>query len=436
MSDQQTLAQWLAFITASNPYPDTVVLGLARVQAVISRMGWSPPTCPVVVIAGTNGKGSCVASLAAIYHSQGYRVGTFTSPWLFKYNEMVTIAGANPSDTDFMTAFAKIAQQKQELVLTPFEYHTLAAIELLQQQQLDVWLLEVGLGGRLDAVNCFAADVAVITSVALDHMAYLGNTREDIAAEKAGILRPKRPVVCGALPVPAAILNHATQLSSPLYLRDSDFSYQVHAHGWQWSSKKHSYLDLPLPCLAIANVATALMVIELLVTRLPVSNEAIVAGVATAKLPARCQVIEQESLPVHILDVAHNPAALAMLAQKLLRLKTSGCRVRLVFSMLADKDIVASMLVLAAVVDAWYVAPLTVTRGASQQILSAAVSAAQLSAVTFYQDLGAAYYAALHQATMNDIIVICGSFHTVAAVANVAPNLKTRLVAATLCTRR
>lgn len=405
------LTQWLKHIhNASSP---EIVLGLERLYEMVALLSWKPPPCPVITVAGTNGKGSCVATLEKIYLMQGYRVGCFTSPILFRHNEMVRLQGKEASDQLFCDAYARIEQVRGKIALTPFEYHTLAALDIFRQQDLDVWILEVGLGGRLDAVNIIDADLAVIASIGIDHVEWLGNTRELIAREKAGIFRPGKPVVCGDSDPPASLLQQAQALAAPVYLQGRDFTYEVGKDHWCWQSKNTCYQQLPFSQLEIRNLSTALMAIELLQPTLPVQSAAIYQGINQVFLAGR---IEKLDLPIlHILDVAHNPAAVSLLAQALQKMpRKKKCRA--VFSMLKDKDICQSIQNIQPEIDDWYSAPLAVHRGASVDKLQEAFQQAQVSNVRFYSSIEEAYQQALQASQIGDYLVVFGSFYTVAAI--------------------
>lgn len=404
-----TLSEWLLWI--KSVHSSEIDLGLDRVKAVASRLQVLTPSCPVIAIAGTNGKGSCVAGLEAIYLAAGYHVGAFTSPTLFKHNEQVRINGEIASDQAFCQAFEKIEAARGTSSLTPFEYCTLAALLIFQSHSLDVLLLEVGLGGRLDAVNIIDADVAVVTSIGIDHVDWLGSTREQIAYEKAGIFRAERPAVCGDEDAPASLQAQASQLGSPLFCQAKDFSYDQAALTWTWTSSDITYDNLPLNTLATQNMSTVLMVVTLLQSRLPVSRLAVDEGLSNIKLLGRIQVIEGKVTTIY--DVSHNPAAVALLAKRLKEMPCTG-KTYGVFSMLADKDITESIKAIRNVIDIWHVAPLSVDRAASKKTLMLAFQAANVDEVSFFSTIEAAFTFTEKVAETGDSIVVFGSFHTVA----------------------
>lgn len=404
-----SLAAWLRWIT--DIQPQEMVLGLDRVKAVAARLGFSAPACPVILVAGTNGKGSCVATLEKIYQEQGYKTGVFTSPILYRHNEMLRIEGKEAEDPFFLEAYDKIEQVRNELLLTPFEYHTLACIDILRQQPLDVWIMEVGLGGRLDAVNILDADLALVTTIDFDHMEWLGNTRELIAREKAGIFRQHRPAVCGDYYPPSTLLDYAEELAAPLYCQGKDFYFSLNEQSWNFQGKNSVYRNLPLSQLALQNLATSLMAIELLQTKLPVAPGSIYQGIKTVTLPGRIEILKG---PITVIfDVAHNPAAISFLAEQVQKLPCPGKK-RAVFSMLADKDLAGSLQAIKQQIDEWYVAPLKAKRAAPAACLRAVFQEEEITNVSFYPSIEKAQAAAWNTATENDFLLVFGSFHTVA----------------------
>ncbi|HSP00336.1 MAG TPA: bifunctional tetrahydrofolate synthase/dihydrofolate synthase, partial [Thioalkalivibrio sp.] len=305
-----TLEQWLAW--QETLHPKAIDLGLERVARVAGRLGLLEPSHAVITVAGTNGKGSTVALLDAIYRAAGYRVCTYTSPHLLRYNERIRIHGALASDEALCRAFDAVDTARGEESLSYFEFGTLAALWLFWEAAPDVAILEVGLGGRLDAVNIIDSDVAVITSIGIDHEAWLGSDREVIGAEKAGVFRAARPAVCGDPRPPASIQRRALDLGAKLYMAGRDFSWQAAAlgQGWQWQGPGAVVLaDLPLPALfgpiQLNNAASALTAVTLLQARLAVSREALARGLQQVRLPGRFQQLRDK--PLVILDVAHNP---------------------------------------------------------------------------------------------------------------------------------
>lgn len=403
-----------------------IELGLARVGAVRDQMGLKP-VCPLIVVGGTNGKGSVCAYLTQIYHEAGYRVGTLTSPHLLRFNERIAINGEAVADDLIVSAFEHIETARAETPLTYFEFNTLAAVDVFIRQQVDVMILEVGLGGRLDAVNIFDADVAVITSVDLDHEAFLGDTVEKVAFEKAGIMRAGKPVICAQIPVPHSLSSHAAEVGADLLLLGRDFdchkmemqqwSYRFHPQESSLYTGEHARHALPIPVLRgnfqLSNAACALTVLECLSERLPLDIGAIKRGLLRVRHPGRFQVLPGR--PVTVLDVGHNPHAARALRSSLIALPYAEKRMA-VFSMLADKDIDAVLEIIKDQFDCWLIAPLALPRGMTVQALQEKFIQHNITAVTAYPDVKKAYQAALSEAGENDRIVVFGSFHTVAEI--------------------
>lgn len=403
-----------------------IEMGLARVGAVRDRMGLKP-VCPLIVVGGTNGKGSVCAYLTQIYHEAGYRVGTLTSPHLLRFNERIAINGEAVADDLIVSAFEHIETARAEIPLTYFEFNTLAAVDVFIRQQVDVMILEVGLGGRLDAVNIFDADVAVITSVDLDHEAFLGDTVEKVAFEKAGIMRSGKPVICAQIPVPHSLSSHAAEVGADLLLLGRDFdchkmemqqwSYRFHPQESSLYTGEHARHALPIPVLRgnfqLSNAACALTVLECLSERLPLDIGAIKRGLLRVRHPGRFQVLPGR--PVTVLDVGHNPHAARALRSSLIALPYAEKRMA-VFSMLADKDIDAVLEIIKDQFDCWLIAPLALPRGMTEQALQQKFIQHNITAVTAYPDVKQAYQAALSEAGENDRIVVFGSFHTVAEI--------------------
>lgn len=403
-----------------------IEMGLARVGAVRDRMGLKP-VCPLIVVGGTNGKGSVCAYLTQIYHEAGYRVGTLTSPHLLRFNERIAINGEAVADDLIVSAFEHIETARAEIPLTYFEFNTLAAVDVFIRQQVDVMILEVGLGGRLDAVNIFDADVAVITSVDLDHEAFLGDTVEKVAFEKAGIMRSGKLVICAQIPVPHSLSSHAAEVGADLLLLGRDFdchkmemqqwSYRFHPQESSLYTGEHARHALPIPVLRgnfqLSNAACALTVLECLSERLPLDIGAIKRGLLRVRHPGRFQVLPGR--PVTVLDVGHNPHAARALRSSLIALPYAEKRMA-VFSMLADKDIDAVLEIIKDQFDCWRIAPLALPRGMTEQALQQKFIQHNITAVTAYPDVKQAYQAALSEAGENDRIVVFGSFHTVAEI--------------------
>jgi dihydrofolate synthase/folylpolyglutamate synthase len=413
------LSEWFSYIESL--HMDAIVLGLDRIAIVAEKLGVLHFPCPVITIAGTNGKGSCVAFLEAIFTHAGYAVGAYTSPHLLRFHERIRLLGKEISDTPLLHAFEQVeaARAEQDVRLTYFEFTTLAALYLFKQAAPDVLLLEVGLGGRLDAVNVIDPDVSVITTIALDHMDWLGDTREAIGYEKAGIFRPNTPAICGDLDPPAQIKERAQKLAAPLYCAGVDFSFESNRETWSWRYKEHAYTALPLPQLPVQNAATALMAVHCLQNRLPVSVDAVVQGLTYAALPGRFQRFVQGGGGETILDVAHNPAAAHYLATRLRSAPIAGLT-RAVVGILADKDIEETLRPLLPLVHTWYVASLDGPRGACAEKIAEYLQklgvAAYYHLPILFDSVTTAYKKAQADMKNEDRILVFGSFHTVAPI--------------------
>lgn len=410
-----TLPDWLAWQETLHPNP--IDLGLARVQAVAQRMQWAPSRFAVITVGGTNGKGSTVAMLAAILRAAGYQVGAYTSPHLLRYNERVCVNGIEVSDMQLCAAFAHIDAARGDISLTYFEFGTLAALDIFATSNLDVVILEVGLGGRLDAVNIVEPDVAMVTSVALDHTEWLGTDRDSIAREKAGIYRPGKPALFGEPAIPNSLQQHAQTIGAILYSYGTDFGARPALNAWTWWGLGKERHALVLPALRgphqLQNAAGALMALELLADRVPVSQAQIREGLMSVTLAGRFQVVP--GLITLIYDVAHNPHGAHALAQTL---RAHGCsgRTFAVCGMLRDKDIAATLRELCTLVDVWYVAPVGSHRSASADELVTLARAVDASKPVFAcPDIAIAHQKALSDARAGDRIVVFGSFYTVAA---------------------
>ena len=398
------LAAWLSYL--ENLHSKTIDLGLERVSQVAARLDVLRPAPFVFTVAGTNGKGTTCRTLESILLAAGYRVGVYSSPHLIRYTERVRVQGEELAELDHTRSFAEIEAVRGETSLTYFEYGTLSALWLFKQAKLDVVILEVGLGGRLDATNMVDADVAVVTSIALDHTDWLGPDRESIGREKAGVFRGGKPAVVGESDMPYTIGDVAAEKGALLLRRGVDWQYEVEQGQWRFRDGKGELTGLPLPQVPQPNAATALAALR--ASGLAVSEQAIREGIASAILPGRFQIVRHN--PRLILDVAHNPHAAAYLAGRLAAEPERG-RVLAVIGMLHDKDIAGTLACLEPVVDSWYCAPLEGPRGATAEQLMA-----HLPQGKAYQDVAQAWQAAMAEATAEDTVLVCGSFHTVAHV--------------------
>lgn len=415
----ESLSAWLEWLEQN--HPQEIDLGLERVACVAARMALLNPSAKVVTVAGTNGKGSCVTATAALLSSAGFSVGVYTSPHLIHYNERIVVDGASVIDEEICIAFAEIyaacqqvsAEHPQPISLTYFEYGTLAALEIFRRRNVTAIVLEVGLGGRLDAVNIIDADIAVITSIALDHTDWLGDNRESIGYEKAGIMRAGKPVVCADFSPPVAIIDHAMALAAPLYLISRDFGFiQLDGEHWNWWSGAHEFRDQLLPQLPLPSVAAALQVAQLLGLNLPALNA--FDCVAALRVPGRFQTIEWNGRQV-ILDVAHNPAATAYLVERLVQSATNNAAVHGIVAMMSDKDRAQSLDNLKGRIHHWYLADLSfIPRAATIGQLHQNLVDLDLME-DFSGSVVECLQAALANSNPGDRILIFGSFYTVAA---------------------
>ncbi len=418
MSSPRTLDGWLEFISAQ--HPATIALGLDRVREVSGRLvtpakaGAQLP--PVITVGGTNGKGSTCAFLEAILSEAGYRTGLYTSPHLLRYNERVRIGLEEVADEPLAAAFERVERARGDTQLTYFEFGTLAALDVFATAGVEVAILEVGLGGRLDAVNIVDADVAIVVSVDLDHQSYLGNDRDSIGFEKAGIFRSGRPAIFGDADPPAKLVAHAQAIGAELQLLGRDFRYEASERQWDFIGKRGAHRALPWPALRgrwqLKNASSALAALDEVADRLPVSLGEIKKGLATVRLPGRMQALPGR--PSVVLDVAHNPHAARALADGLGDMGYAA-NTFAVFAMLADKDIGGVIDAMRGRIDRWYVAAAAADRAAPVQKVQEALAARGLAQATrAFVSVRAALDAARSDAGPDDRIVVFGSFLTVA----------------------
>ena len=415
MHQELSLADWLARL--EQLHPSTIELGLDRVRKVKDALGLEPDF-PLIIVGGTNGKGSTCAYLEAILLAAGYKTGLYMSPHLLRYNERVRIGGQDSRDAGLVAAFEKVDAARGDTSLTYFEFGTLGAMIQFIDADVDVAILEVGLGGRLDAVNVFDADVAIVTSVDLDHMDYLGDTREKIGFEKAGIYRTGRPAVCADPSPPSSLLDHARNIGADIRCVNRDYFAQREADRWSYRGPSSAWSALPLPAMAGAyqlnNAAGALAALESVQARLPVNEAAIRQGLISAQVPGRFQRVF--TAPDVILDVAHNPEAARALAATLHANPVSG-RTLAVVGMLADKDADAVFSALAGEIDGWWICTPDSPRALEAAALAAILAPhAGEAPVSVRQDVITALDAARNAAREGDRIIVFGSFYTVAAV--------------------
>jgi dihydrofolate synthase / folylpolyglutamate synthase len=411
----RSLDQWLAY--QAQLHPRAIDMGLERLHTVLQRLQWQPPRVPVITVGGTNGKGSVTAVCSSVMRAAGYRVGTFTSPHLRDYRERIRIHEQCVSAEQLVAAFERIEGARGSISLTFFEFNTVAALLIFEAANLDAWVLEVGMGGRLDAVNVIDADVAVVVSIGLDHQEYLGETLEAIAGEKAGIFRAGRTAVLGAGASSLTLENAARAVGAKLKRPSIEYNYILEGEGWRYRGTRWELPLLPAPSLRghiqFANAACALAALEELDTRIVIDAEAIARGLSSARLTARYQVVKPaDGTARWILDVAHNPDAARVLVQNLYAAPHAG-KTLAVCGILADKDAAAITAALRDCVDAWWCASIDGARGRSGAELAQVVRNLVSVPVQQTDDVAAACAAAATAAGGEDRIVVFGSFHTV-----------------------
>lgn len=413
---RRTLEEWLEYLEQLHPV--AIDMGLDRCREVAARLELGRPARQVLTVTGTNGKGSTCAFIAQMLVAHGKRVGLYSSPHLSRYNERVRLSGSDATDEALCEAFEAVELARGSISLTYFEMGTLAAFWLFERENLDAVVLEVGLGGRLDAVNLIDADVAVVTNIGLDHAEWLGTTRESVAFEKAGIFRPGTPAVCGDSDPPETMLESAALSAVPLLVRGRDYDLTMNSACWHWAGKDAAgrpleLRDIPVLSLPAENAALALQALALLETSW--QPELLIEGLVRARLTGRLDRREidwrgqRRSL---LLDVGHNPHAAAYLGQYLTGLAKPGRRLA-VFGLLADKDLPGVLDQLTPVINSWAVAMLPTVRARSADEISSALIE-HGATVTIYSNISQALEAQCDLATENDEILVFGSFYCVA----------------------
>jgi dihydrofolate synthase / folylpolyglutamate synthase len=408
-----TLKGWLSW--QENSHPLTIDLGLERVAKVYQALNPDGVKPLTITVAGTNGKGSCIAYLEAIYRAQGYRVGAYTSPHILRYNERIKIDGSPVQDELICNAFERIERVRDNVSLSYFEFGTIAALDIFSHADLDIQLLEVGLGGRLDAVNIVDPDAAIISSIGIDHVAWLGETREAIAYEKAGIFRASVSAIVGDPSPPHALMQVAEDKQARFYAIDKDFGYIRQRDQWRWFSGSKQIDHLPEPALKgehqYRNASAVIMAITQLDDKLPVDERAIRQGLEKVKLPGRFQLLGG-AIPV-LLDVGHNPEAVMTLVEYLAQ-NFPARRIHAIFSMMKDKDIAEVLRIMEPVVYDWFFAPLSNARAATEQLMREIFSQQGMNNVSFgYTGFVDAFAAAKTQAVNGDLLLVFGSFFLV-----------------------
>nr|WP_319535174.1 bifunctional tetrahydrofolate synthase/dihydrofolate synthase [uncultured Vibrio sp.] len=400
-----SLEVWLDYL--ANIHSSAIDLGLDRVQAVANKANLTKPAPTVITVAGTNGKGSTCALMEAILLDAGYSVGVYSSPHLIRYNERVRINGIDVEDAKHCQAFDYVEKQRGDITLSLFEFGTLAALRIFQTEKVDVVLLEVGLGGRLDATNVVDHDVSVITSLAVDHVDWLGDDINVIGFEKAGIYRSGKPAICGQPLPPATVAAHADDIGAEFFQVGIQFDYQLTEKGWKWTSGAFDLEDLPVPSLPLPNAATALMALG--ASELQITDINLVNGLNNARLAGRMQVLQNK--PEIVLDVAHNPHSAQYLVEKV-KQQYAGKNIHVVVAMLHDKDIKATIEALTPIATQWYPGSLTGPRAATAEELCQYLPQGQVQ----FQTPVAAFESAKANAQQEDVILVVGSFHTVGEV--------------------
>jgi len=408
-----TLEQWLTW--QESLHFTAIELGLERCRRVANNMSLLKPAYNVISVAGTNGKGSSVTMLDLILRDAGYRVGRYLSPHLLKYNERISVNGVDVSDEELCESFDRIDRARGDISLTYFEFGTLAALDIFRQQDVDIALLEVGLGGRLDAVNILDADAALISSIDLDHQQWLGDNRESIGREKAGIFRNKSPAVCSDPKPPQSILDCANALGTPLYLSGVDFHFFTKGDRWELQSEEKTYSDLPRPMqysdFQLQNASGVIMLLEKIKNKYPVGDDNIKNGMGNFRLNGRMQMLPGKVQT--ILDVAHNRESATALINNLKTIPCMG-KTHLVVGMLKDKDHAAVLKELDQVADSWSVVSLKQERGCGAEELLISLQKLNITEnINAYADVASALKSLKQNTHPDDRIVITGSFLTV-----------------------
>ena len=424
----ETLNDWLA--RAEHLHPDKIELGLDRAKEMARRLGLRFD-CPVITVAGTNGKGSTCAMLESILTHAGYRTAVFTSPHLVRFEERLRLKGEAVDASKLIASFDVVEKARGDMALTYFEFTTLGILHCMTQEKPDVAILEVGLGGRLDAVNIIDADCAVITSIDLDHMEYLGPDRESIGFEKAGILRAGKPAIVSDPMPPQSVIDHANAIGADLWRFGHDFNVSGDKQQWGWSGRGRRYSGLAYPALRganqLLNAAGVLAALEALRPQLPITAQAVRTGLAMVELPGRFQIVPGE--PTLVLDVAHNAHAVAALAENLDAMGFSPTT-HGVFGVMADKDLAPILARIGPLIDRWYFTDLPTPRAAKAADLLAAWQAQNTRADasgSVHASPMDALRAAIEQAGATDRIVVFGSFFTVGGVLeNGTPRLQAK----------
>jgi len=420
----KTLSSWLEWLESLRVVRSSET-AFQQTKLIAKKLHLFPTHSKAITVTGTNGKGSCVALLEAIYHAAGYKIGAYTSPHLIQFNERIRINFQEVSDQKICEAFEKVDQARGEIELNYFQFATLAALLIFKEANLDLIILEVGIGGRLDAVNIVDPEVSVISTISLDHREVLGDTREEVAIEKAGIMRKGKPVICGDREPPNTLFAETKRIGAELYCLGKEFDFVEEGDSWQWrvgSIERHSdknrnlgclhdYDHLPIPTILLDNTSTVLMAVSVFQQEMPVSIEAIHQGLKQVKVLGRFQVEKKEGITL-VFDVAHNPQAAANLAKRLEALPIKGKRFAIV-GMMKDKDIEGTLKHFLHRLDAWFVTGLKTPRGADPKEITKLLKKMGEHQIQCYSSAQAAFHGAFQQAVQGDLIVVFGSFLTV-----------------------
>ncbi len=413
--NRQTLNDWLRFVESQHP-ESVIHLGLERMTTMLGRLAIRFD-CPVITVAGTNGKGSTCAMLESIYRAAGFKTAMHTSPHMLRFNERACLNGKEVEDAPLIEAFVEVDAARDGLPLTYFEFTALAILRVFQKAKPDVVILEIGLGGRLDAINALEPSASIVTTIGIDHEAFLGNTRDSIGWEKAHIYRKGKPAICADRNPPTKLMQYAQALGCDLQVYGRDFDIKDNSKGLTFEGR-HSAWTVPYPALAghnqFDNAAGVLAIVDALKAKLPVSEEAISRGLQTVRVRARFECVSHS--PLTYLDVGHNPHAARVLAQNVKSLPKEGKTIA-VFGMLADKDILDVIKIMKAVIDEWYIATLPPPRGATAELLKRTMLEAGVedSKINVLDDIPEALQKAQHEARATDTIIVFGSFVTVTA---------------------
>lgn len=415
LENRQTLTEWLRFVESQHP-ESVIHLGLERMKTMLDRLGIRFD-CPVIIVAGTNGKGSTCAMLESIYRAAGYKTAMHTSPHMLRFNERACVNGVEVEDAPLIASFAEVDAARKGLPLTYFEFTALAILRTFQKAAPDVVILEIGLGGRLDAINALEPAASIVTTIGIDHEAFLGNTRDSIGWEKAHVYRQGKPAVCADRNPPKKLLQYAQALGCDLQVYGRDFDIKDNGKGLSFTGRSSSW-NVPYPALRghnqFDNAAGVLALVDALKDQLPVTEQAIDQGLETVRVRARFECVAKT--PLTYLDVGHNPHAARVLAQNVKALPKEG-RTLAVFGMLADKDMLDVVKIMKDEIDEWYIATLPPPRGATSELLRRTMLEAGVedSKINVLDDIATALKKAQHEARATDTIIVFGSFVTVTA---------------------